>query len=230
MSDDQLRQMMLGFDRPPSASPNRSGGNSFFDPSMLGAMGGADGEGPDPEDPMMKMLQQMLGGGAGGAGGQNPFAQFAAMNGQQPPQQQPQQATVESDMYTAVWRALHFVLAIGLGLYVALLTGFAGTKVERERGAFAATTAAEEDEVAARKQYFFWTFATAETILLTSRFLLDRNRAPSGTLNMIMGFLPDKWWKAYLGTALRYSHIFTTVRSDILVCCFVLGITSWWRS
>ncbi|KUI58042.1 Sad1-interacting factor 1 [Cytospora mali] len=172
ISEDQLRQMMLGFD--PS--------------SMAGGPGGPDG--PDGEDPMMKMLTQMLGPGAvppnfGGAGGSNPFAGGNPFAGMQPPQQQQQQQAVP-DTYAAMWRILHF--------------------------------------------YFFWTFGTAETVLLTSRFLLDGRRgAPPGILGTLLGFLPEGVMKSMVGTGMKYSRIFSTVRSDILVCVFVLGICSWVR-
>ncbi|ROV89230.1 hypothetical protein VMCG_09883 [Cytospora schulzeri] len=215
ISEDQLRQMMLG-----------------FDPSMMGGGPGAGpGAGPDGEDPMMKMLTQMLGpgavppnfGGANGAGAGNPFA---AMGGMQPPQQQ----AAAPDTYAAMWRLLHFVLAAGLGLYIALLTSFGGSKIERERAAFAATGGAQDDEDVMRR-YFFWTFGTAETILLTTRFMLDGRRgAPPGILGTIMGFVPEGKMKSIVGTGLKYSRIFSTVRSDILVCVFVLGICSWLRS
>lgn len=209
--------------------------------------GNSPGNGPDAEDPMMKMLSQMLGGASGpggaspfGSGADNPFAQFAAMSGaggahqsQQAQQQQAANSAV-SDMYTAIWRVLHFVLALGLGLYIALGSSFTGSKVERERGAFAATATGTadvdaEEELAQMRKYFFWTFATAETILLTSRFFLDRGRTAPGMLNMVMGFLPEGKWKMYLSTALRYSQIFTTVRSDLMVCVFVLGVCAWLR-
>ncbi|KAF3766352.1 hypothetical protein M406DRAFT_346306 [Cryphonectria parasitica EP155] len=265
LSESQLRQMMLGFDRPTTAGNNNSNGggrggnqNPLFDPSSLLAMGGPDSQPSDPEDAIAKMFSQMFGGGGGlgstpGAGpspfgapggAQDPndlFAKLAAMNGggtqQQPSQQGGPAGTTKSDAYTATWRLLHFVLATGLGLYIALASGFTGTKIERERGAFVATTAGyggDGDAAAAAaadmRRYFFWTFATAEAVLLTSRFFLDRGRPAPGVLNMVMGFLPEGKWKAWLGTGLRYSQIFTTVRSDILVCVFVMGICAWLRS
>lgn len=212
--------MMLGFDRP--ATPGANGttpANPLFDPAMFG---GANGE----EDPMMKMLSQMLGPGGvppnfrqGGPGGGNPFA------GGMQPQQQQQAAAF--DPYAAFWRIVHFLLATGLGLYIAQLAEFTGTKIERERGAFADSTGQADDT----RKYFFWIFATAEMILLTSRLLLDQGRAPPpGILWTILGFIPDGKMKGIVTTGLKYSRIFTTVRSDILVCVFVLGVTSWLRS
>lgn len=235
--------MMLGFDRPAS-SANGTPDAAGMPQNPFAMMGGAGGEGPDADDPMMKMLQQMM--GAGGAGGMpNPFGgadgggqnnPFAAMMGGGGGGQQQQQQAQQTDAYAAIWRLLHFVLALGLGLYIALLTSFSGTKIARERGAVASATGGGsvvvEDDAADLRRYFFWTFATAETVLLTSRFFLDRNRAssPPGILWTVMGFLPDSQWKGYLAMVLRYSQIFSTVRSDMLVCIFVLGVCAWARS
>lgn len=242
--------MMLGFDRP--QTPNGTGAagaggmpqNPFFDPSMFAnMMGGASAEGgpggpaAGADDPMMKMLTQMMGGagaGAGGPGTNSPFGGANPFAGMQQAQAQKQLP----DSYAAIWRVLHFILAMGLGLYIALFTGFLGTKVERERSTFAATTGATPDphtqDLFEMKKYFFWTFATAETVLLTTRFFLDRSRngasGSPGMLWTIMGFLPDSKWKTYVATGLRYSQIFSTVRSDILTCVFVLGAASYLRS
>lgn len=231
LSENQLRQMMLGLD------PTTAGAGGANEPDLS-------------EEPMLKLLQQMM-GGAGGAsgmppfGGQNnPFAAgaggaagpFGAMGmGQPQPQHQHQQQAADS--YAAVWRLLHFLVALGLGLYIALLTSFSGTRIARERhavagfGGGAANPAAQDDGAADLRRYFFWAFATAETVLLTSRFFLDRGRGPPpGVMGTIMGFLPEGAWKGYLGVALRYSQIFSTVRSDMLVCVFVLGVCAWVRS
>jgi len=66
MSDDQLRQMMLGFDpsaTPPLGGPQNPNANPFAGfPGMGGMeMPGMEGMGgpPGAEEPMMKMLQQM---------------------------------------------------------------------------------------------------------------------------------------------------------------------------
>lgn len=226
MNDNQLRQMMLQFDSPAGANGAQQGPmppNPFA--AMMGMGGGGPGGegGPDAEDPMMKMLSQIMGGAAGGPGGAGMPNPFAAMNGQ--PQPGAAAAAVPTDSYAAVWRLLHFSVAMGLGLYIALLTQFTGTKVERERGAFADTTASEEG-VADLRKYFFWAFATAESVLLTSRFVLDKGRTPpSGMVQMVLGFLPGQW-KNLASNVLRYSQIFRTIRSDMLVCVFVLGVCS----
>ena len=205
--------MMLGMDRPQ-------------------AMAGA----PD-EDPIMKMMSQLMsGGGQGfppGAGegpslSSSPFPGFPAA---------PQAQTVRPDPATSLWRLLHALVALGLGLYVAVLTPlFAGTWAEREREALAASgSGSGGDPLAAadanerHKQVFFWVFATAEAGLLTARLFLDKGRAPpAGMAWTVVGFLPGQLGE-YAKVLLRYGQIFSTVRTDMLVCMFVLGVCSWLR-
>ncbi|KAF7559720.1 hypothetical protein G7046_g4419 [Stylonectria norvegica] len=134
------------------------------------------------------------------------------------------------DPLKSLWRILHALVALGLGLYIAILTPFTGSKIERDRAALSfATDPLAEDEHEHRKRLFFWAFATAETLLLTTRFLLDKGHAPpAGVAGMVIGFIPEPF-KGYLGIVLRYGQIFTTVRADMLACIFVLGLCSWWR-
>ncbi|KAK1772958.1 putative sad1 interacting factor 1 protein [Phialemonium atrogriseum] len=220
VSEAQLRQMMLGFEAPGvGAGPGMGMG--------MGMGPGAAGAG---EDPMMKLLQQMMAGGPGGPGGFPPPG-ASPFGG---PQQQQQQAVVP-DRYSALWRLLHTAVALGLGLYIALWTPFSGTKLERDHSGLPAAASAGErkdgggggswaDGGAPDPRFFFWAFATAETVLLTTRFFLDRSRAPpGGALWSLAGFLPVPL-KGYLETGLRYGQMFSTVKSDILVCIFVLGV------
>lgn len=218
MSEDQLRQMMLGFD-PSAGGP---GANPFMGAGAGGPPGSMD------EDPMMKMLNQMMSGagmgglpGMGGAGGPpgmpgmpaNPFA--------------PQPAAVP-DRSASLWRLAHFAVAMMLGLYIALWTPFTGTKSEREAGALEH----ELGHVTAQdlaKEYFFYVFATAEAVLLTSRWFLDKGRAPpGGIIQTVLGFIPEPT-KGYLQIGMRYMTIFSTVRADILVSIFVMGVVAWLR-
>lgn len=187
---------MLGFD--PASTPQ---GQNPLGPGL-----GPGGE----DDAMMKMLSKMMGGGGGPP-------QFPGMP--QPPQQQSQPI----DPYTALWRLLHSIVAIGLGLYIAFLTPFTGTKIERERHALS------EEENQHRKDMFFWVFATAEACLLTTRLYLDKRRPPpTGFLNTVLNYVPEPF-KGYIMVFLRYGQIFSTVRADILACMFVLGMSAWWR-
>ncbi|POR34124.1 Uncharacterized protein TPAR_05662 [Tolypocladium paradoxum] len=213
ISEAQLRQMMLGLDRPgQSNSPSPA-------PGLNGAPGMED-------DPLMKMMTQMMGGGSAGfPPGASPFPGMPGM-----PPQQPQPAA-RPDRYTPFFRLLHALLALGLGLYVTLLTPFSGTRMERERAALAhAQLSADDAANEHRKRVFFWIFATGEAVLLTTRFFLDKGRQPPpGILWTVVGFIPEPF-KGYVTVALRYGQIFTTVRADILACMFVLGICSWWKS
>ncbi|KND94505.1 hypothetical protein TOPH_01088 [Tolypocladium ophioglossoides CBS 100239] len=216
ISEAQLRQMMLGLDRPGQSNS----------PSPAPGPNGATME----DDPLMKLMAQMMGGG-GGDGfppGASLFPGMPNMPGMPPQQQQP---TARPDGYTSFFRLLHALLALSLGLYVTLLTPFSGTKLEREHSTLAhAQVSAEDDANEHHKRIFFWIFATGEAVLLTSRFFLDKGRQPpSGMLWTVIGFIPEPF-KGYVTVSLRYGQIFTTVRADILACMFVLGICSWWRS
>lgn len=231
MSEAQLRQMMLGFDQP-AAGP-----------------GGAD----LGEDPMMKLLSQMMSGAGGnpfgggsGAGGANPFGPGggnpfgpgspfaqAAGGGQQQP------TAIVTDRYSAIWRLLHTAVALGLGLYIAIWTGFSGTKLQRNVSELsggmpgwkeASGTKDEDEKRFSSTTRFFWAFATAEAVLLTTRYFFDRVRAPpGGIVGSLVGFLPQPY-KGYVDIAMRYGQIFNTVKGDVLVCVFVLGVCSLLRA
>lgn len=208
----QLRQMMLGLDRPPPGQSSSGTPGSGSMPNM-------------EDDPMMKMMAQMM-GGAGGPGS-SPFPGMPPMTGlpgqQSPPQPSP---------YHTTWRLIHALVALGLGFYLALFTTFSGTSAEREAAAVThhQQHLAADDENERRRRIFFWTFATSEAVLLTTRLLLDKGRAPPpGLMWTIVGFIPEPF-KGYLAVGLKYGQIFTTVRTDILTCIFVLGVCSWLRA
>ncbi|KAL1900882.1 hypothetical protein Sste5346_001943 [Sporothrix stenoceras] len=208
---------------------------------MMQTMGGAGGPGEGPGGPGGGFPGMPGMPGMGGAGGGFPgFPGFPGMGG---PGQQQQAAKPSKS--AALWRLVHFAVAVALGLYVALATPFTGTRIERD--AAAAEHAASPDGVvlnssvdnfALHKRYFFYAFATAETILLTSRIFLERGAngagiggsgAAGGLIGMAMGFLPPTI-KRNVEIAMRYWQIFSTVRSDLLVCMFVLGVCAWLRS
>jgi len=214
MNDDQLRQIMLGFD--PSAGPP-PGSNPFAGfPGMEGmGMGGA----PGADDPMMKMLQQMMGGVPGeGPNGIPPFPGMAGMT---------DQSAASTDPYAYLWRIVHAVFALGLGFYIAFTTPFTGTRISREQSGMSYMS--EDSELSSASVHFFWIFATAEVLLQTSRFFLEKGRVQQGgIMGIIMGFLPEPY-KGYLGLVTRYSRIWTTVSGDAMVLVFVLGVCAWLR-
>jgi hypothetical protein len=247
--------MMLGFEAPGAgAGTPPPGGNPFLNPN-----GGANmppGMEGLADDPMMKIMQQMMGGGGGFGGGPggagNPFA-GTGMEGLfgagGPEGMQAQQAAAVTDKSANIWRLLHAVFALALGLYVVLSTTFTGTKTERDFGSLSAsgttvTTSgikADEDfrdfvsdegarSIEQTRAYFFYLFTSIEAVLLTTRYFLDKKRAPpSGILWTVSGFLPGQLGSG-VRHALRYGEIFSTVRSDALVCVFVLGVCCWLRS
>jgi hypothetical protein len=204
--------MMLGLDRPEQAGP---GG----DPAGLSLPPGME------DDPIMKMMSQMMSSGAipgfGGAdGASNPFANMN-MPQQQAAVQLPKASSV------SLWRLIHALVAIGMGFFFVLTTKFSGSKIERERTALAFEQEVD-DEVERRKTLFFWTFATAEVLLLSTRLFLDKNSTnATGFVATAISYLPQPY-RGYIEIGQRYLQIFTTVRTDILTCIFVLGVVSWW--
>ncbi|KAI0443178.1 hypothetical protein F4803DRAFT_516539 [Xylaria telfairii] len=243
LSEAQLRQMMLGFDRPSpagSGTPPSRTGNPFFDqPSptpgteRVDGMAGMDGMN---QDHMMQMLQKMMAGGMpGGAGGSSPFAGsgleglFGAAGGGLNPMQQGQQA--EQNKTVNLWRLLHAIFALGLGIYVALSTTFTGTKVERDADDLQSTGLLGAQNLDQARAWFFYVFTSVETVLLTSRFMVERGAGftPSGWTWTISGMLPDPI-RGLSRHALRYAQIFSTVRNDALFCVFVMGVCCLLRS
>ncbi|EPE07773.1 hypothetical protein F503_00495 [Ophiostoma piceae UAMH 11346] len=263
--DSQLRQLLLaqqsqqesGQDTP----MNPFGANDPFGFGSMGGMGGLGGMpgmgagGAGGEDPMAAMMSQMMQamGGAGGAGGPGGpgMGGLGGMPGMDgfpggfpgfPGMGQPQQKkSAIPRTPAALWRLVHFAVAISLGLYVALSTPFKGTLEERQLADAAIAAGHVEDEFEEQKRYFFYAFATAETVLLTSRIFLERRwggsafgssdggGAAGGLVGMAMGFLPPTV-KRNVEVAMQYWQIFSTVRNDLLVCIFVLGVYSWLRS
>jgi len=233
MNDDQIRQMMLGYDPsstsstpPPGTNPfagfpglesmaNMAGNTGMADMNALNGMGGPDGA----NDPMMKMLQQMMGSVPGeGLGGMPSFPEMPGMPGQ----------AAAAAPYAYLWRIVHAIFALGLGLYIAFTTTFNGTRIERERSCLTYKSSSGQ-ELSSSSIQFFWIFATAEVLLQTSRFYMEKSRVQQGgVMGMVMGFLPEPW-KGYLTLATRYGRIWTTVSGDAMVCVFVLGICSWLR-
>ncbi|KAI1753655.1 hypothetical protein F4782DRAFT_64394 [Xylaria castorea] len=243
LSEAQLRQMMLGFDQPlPAGSgtpPSRTGNPFLNRPSPTPGTEGVNGmpgmEGTN-QDPMMQMLQQMMAGGMpGGAGGSNPFAGagleglLGAAGGGPSPMQQGQ--PVEQHKTVNLWRILHAIFALGLGIYVALSTTFTGTKVERDADDLQSTGLLGAQNLDQARAWFFYVFTSVETVLLTSRYMMERGAGftPSGWTWTVSGMLPDPF-RGYSRHALRYAQLFTTVRNDALFCVFVMGVCTLLRS
>lgn len=188
---------------------------------MEGMMGGPGG--PPGDDPMMAMLQQMMGGVPGeGKGGMPSFPGMGQMPGMPG-----QPAAAQADPSAYLWRIVHAIFALGLGLYIAFTTTFIGSKIERERSGVSYHMAG--DRLSPGTVQFFYIFATAEVVLQTARFMLEKGKVqPTGWMGTVMNFLPEPY-KGYVYLVLRYSRIWTTLSGDAMVCVFVLGVCVWLR-
>lgn len=190
-------------------------------------MGMGMGMGDGGEDPLSRIIQQMMagGGGPGGGGGADGLppglaAMFGGGGGQA------QQAGGQTDRYGYMWRIVHAVFALALGIYIASVTAFSGSRLERTTSGFVDGSGTSTVDVGVR---FFWVFATAELVLQSSRFFVERGRASqSGLLGTVAGFLPEPY-RGYLGLVGRYSGIWNTVVQDAMVVVFVLGCVAWWK-
>lgn len=192
---DMLRRMLGGVGPSPPDDP----------------MAGAQGAGSD--DPMLQMMQQLLGGGGanGGAAGGGFPAGLASMFGGQ---QQPEPGTNQN----YIWRILHAVFALSLGLYAAITFTFTGSEMSRSKAA--------SDTIAPK---LFWMFATAELLLQSSRYFIDGGKLPaSGILGGLGQMLPQPYG-GYVRMFSRYSIIYTTIVSDAMVVIFILGMMAWWK-
>ncbi|KAK0747581.1 hypothetical protein B0T21DRAFT_322608 [Apiosordaria backusii] len=226
INEQALRQMMLGFDGP-----------------APGTVGGGGGGGGDPmqEDPMMAMMMQMLGAGGGGSPGSappNPFAGFPGMGGfpgMSSPQDQPQQSQPPSKIPT-LFKLLHTLIALSLGLYLLLSTPFTGSKLDRDRSILAESGSAlfQSPQEQQAKKNFVWAFATAEILLFTTRFLVDSQTGgrsgeqTGGVLGGLINFLPQPL-KGRVEMGVRYARVVGRVREDVLLVVFVLGVGHWIR-
>jgi len=181
------------------------------------------------EDPMMKMLQQMM-GVMPGADGQQPgegdgglppglaamlgAGGMAGIPGMGP-------AAQKEDTYGYLWKIVHAVFALVLGIYVTATShAFTGGVTRGE-----ISGAGHEGGV-----NVFWVFATAELVLQSSRFFLEKGRSSSlgGWIGIVGNMLPEPW-KGYLTLAARYSGIWSTVVEDGMVIVFVVGLVAWWK-
>lgn len=206
INDEMLRAMMLGV--PPGAGGPQPGMNNPF-----GAFG-AGGDGADgAEDPMMAIMQQMMGGAAGQPGGSPSFPGMPPMG---LPGQQAQ--GVVADPYAYLWRLVHALFAIGLGIYISMTVSFSGTKLAREESALL--------DVGYIKQLFWM----GEAILL-GRFLFKGGQASGGEgmIGMILPMIPQPYG-GYIRWIMRYSSVLRTIWGDALLVVFTLGAMSWWSN
>ncbi|CAN9366858.1 unnamed protein product [Alternaria alternata] len=206
-----------------------------------GNQSGPFGPGPGSDasqDPMMAMLQQMMGAGAdgmpgmSGAPGQagappgglppNLANMFSAMQGGSGASEpSPEQSSAW------IWRLVHSVFSFGLAVYIVLQTPLLDPNYH---GIMYLTMTGLPNPLRRR------TSRTSSTSLQLSRLsyspraisLKRVNCRGSGILSTVAGILPAPY-SGYVRTVGRYSVIYSTVVSDVMVVVFVLGATSWWR-
>ncbi|KAI4734060.1 hypothetical protein E4T50_15399 [Aureobasidium sp. EXF-12298] len=180
--------------------------------------------GQQDEDPMLKMMQSLLSGDPSAAGGipdsamdDLPPMLKAMMQGQRATQQQASPPTGS----TYLWRIVHAVFALALGIYIAASGTFNGSKLSR-------STLLQESDFGPK---LFYIFATAEVVLQSSRYFMEKGRLQgSGWLATIAnsGLVPQPW-SNYISMLGRYAVIWQTVVADAMVIIFVLGCLAWWN-
>jgi hypothetical protein len=160
-------------------------------------------QGGGEEDPMAKMLSTMMGGGGmGGAGQQQPFTGSAYL-----------------------WRIVHAISALIIAVYITLTTTFSGSKLARTENSFV------QDASYGLGAKPFYIFATAELVLQTSRYFVEKGQLQGGGILATIansGFVPEPYAQL-IRTVGRYSTIYTTIVSDAMVVVFVLGAVAWWK-
>lgn len=187
---------------------------------------------------MKRILQQLMGGGmplGGGGGGGGEMGDLppglAAMlgggeggiDGRRGEQVQGR----KGDGYAYVWKIVHALVALALGVYLTCVTAFSGARFSRGADGVQGV-GGNGDGGAGVRFFFFWAFATAELGLQSTRFFLERGKVePGGWMGTIMAVLPQPW-KGWLSLVARYSGIFNTVVEDAMVVVFVLGCVAWW--
>ena len=186
---------------------------------MMGGIGGEPGA--DQDGALPPGLAAMLGGmGSGGAAGM--------------PGAQQQGASAARDKSVYVWRILHALSALMLGIYLVSHASFTSSAARLTLGRSTApppaSSASGSIDTNQPTVNMFWIFATAELVLQGSRYFLDpeAGRGQAGWLQLIGGILPEPWrgWSRLAG---QYSGIWKTLVEDAMVVVFVMGIVGWWR-
>lgn len=230
------------FQRPPQASSNdpqqdllrqmlRAGPPDPNQPN--------DGSRQNMDDPIMQMMQQMMGvadgasGGSGGGGGGLPPALASLLGGEgADAAQAPGGGSADY-----IWRIVHALSSLLLAVYAVITLSFTTTSFTRRpappaSGYRPATSNFDDDDHDGQSTgaRLFYLFATAEVVLQSTRYFVDRGQLPrsSGWTAKVVGFLPEPY-AGYLRVLMRYGVIYTTVVSDAFVVVFVLGCVAWWK-
>lgn len=247
----ELRRLLRG-ERPHAGGGGGGEGgpnNNNMENLLFGPREGgfSAGQGQEEDLDPMRMLQQLMGGGGGGGGEGGglppglPPGMAAMLGGMMPPPPPPSAAAgggfaqsgqladdnKNNDGY--LWKIVHAVFALGLGIYITAMTTFSGAKSSSSGATTTTTTTTTANVDVDEVRRFFWAFATAELVLQSTRFFLEKGRpSQSGWLGVLMGVLPEPY-KGYLALGTRYGGIYTTVVQDAMAVLFVLGCVAWWK-
>ena len=181
---------------------------------LMGSLNGAHGPGQLPAD-----------GNVGGGSGL-PQGLAAMLGGGPPPTQDGTPENPQAVTYAYLWRVVHALFALSLGLYITLSTSFTGTHLSRHTP----VPAEHETTAAMISTPFFWIFSTGELLLQSSRYFFESGGkgVPTGIVGTMSQFLPMPW-KGYLLLVLRYALIWSTIVEDAMVILFILGGWAWWQ-
>lgn len=206
---DPFQQAMMQMQA--QQAQQQAGGEEDPMAKMMQQLMGMQG-GQDPNDPnamggdlpqMAQMLSTMMGGGGmGGSGQQQPSTGSAYL-----------------------WRIVHAISALIIAIYIAFTTTFSGSKLARTGDMFV------QDANYGLGAKPFYIFATAELVLQTSRYFVEKGQLQGGGILATIansGFVPEPYAQL-IRTVGRYSTIYTTIVSDAMVVVFVLGTVAWWK-
>lgn len=214
----EMRRMLRGGGGEEEADRRGAGVAGMGGGFMSGAGDGAGTTGE--EDPMMRMLREMMGGEGGGEAGLADLLAGGGVGGGGVQQSLRGEGAVPAAAAADWWRVGHAVLALVLGVWVARMTAFSGSRVGR--------AVVGDGQMGGM---VFWVFVTAELVLQSTRFFVERGRgvgvAAGGWLGVVMGVVPEPW-KGWVGLGRRYGGIYTRVVEDAMVVVFVLGAKAWW--
>jgi hypothetical protein len=214
-------------------TPRQQGGSGQQDPfqqamMQMQAQQAQQAQQGGEEDPMAKMMQQLMGGmqdpnDPNAMGGDLPqMAQMLSTmmgGGGMGQQQQPKNGSAY------LWRIVHAISALAIAVYIAFTTTFSGSKLARTGDMFV------QDSNFGLGAKPFYIFGTAELVLQTSRYFVEKGQLQGGGILATIansGFVPEPYAQL-IRTVGRYSTIYTTIVSDAMVVVFVLGTVAWWK-
>lgn len=181
------------------------------------------------DDPVMRLFSQLMGEmpsnmeGDAAPSGQLPPS-LATLMGKGSGAGTQASTQTEASIQDRIWKVLHACFAFTLAIYVIVSSPTLSAQPTAQGTRETGPSGGEGINL-------FWAFATAELLLQSTRYFLERGGTSSeigGTLGVVSNFLPSPW-AGCLRLIARYSGIWSTVMEDAYVLIFVIGMISWWR-